>query len=296
MGALDLSDRVWRASPDVLDHVSLRVRSLLAVGVTATLATSAFVESADAPDASAAPSESPIVTDRPTDSASPVLVPRHTLQIEAGYKFTRLDDESGRTDDQKFPDLLARFGISERVEVRLTATGWTFLDQTSGTENGFNDLSLGAKIALGDERGRRPQMALLADVSLPVGAVGFTDDYVIPKVLFLATHTLTDRLGLTWNLGPSFVTTKTDDVTRTDVTLNYAVALAAAAGGRVSLFGEVYGAFAFGEDRPDRHAFQAGATVLVTRTFQLDVRAGFGMVDNEPDWLAGAGLAFRLPH
>jgi hypothetical protein len=272
-------------------------RGLPAVLATTLLAGTVAVPAvASDDDDKPAPSYDPIVTDRPTDSASPVLVPRHTLQIEAGYKFTRLDDESGRTDDQKFPDLLARFGISERVEVRLTATGWTFLDQTSGTENGFNDLSLGAKIALGDERGRRPQMALLADVSLPVGAVGFTDDYVIPKVLFLATHTLTDRVGLTWNLGPSFVTRNREEGTQTDVTLNYAVALAAAAGGRVSLFGEVYGAFAFGEDRPDRHAFQAGATVLVTRTFQLDVRAGFGMVDNEPDWLAGAGLAFRLPH
>lgn len=260
---------------------------LLAGGVAAPA-----VASEDAPAAA----DDPIVTDRPTDSASPELVPSRTLQIEAGYKFTRLDGELGRTDTQALPDLLARFGISGRVEARLTATGWTFRDQATGTENGFNDLSLGAKITLADERGARPQMALLADVSLPVGAVEFTDDYVIPKVLFLAAHTLAERLGLTYNLGPSFVTTKKDGVTQTDVTLNYAVALAAVASGRVSLFGEVYGAFAFGEDRPDRHSFQAGATVLLTRTFQIDVRAGFGMVDNEPDWLAGAGLALRLPH
>jgi len=32
-------------------------------------------------------------------------------------------------------------------------------------------------------------MALLADVSLPLGQVGFTDDYVIPKVLLLAFGT-----------------------------------------------------------------------------------------------------------
>lgn len=59
--------------------MSLRVRSLLAVGMTAALATSALAESADAPDGSAAPSESPIVTDRPTDSASSGLVPRRTF-------------------------------------------------------------------------------------------------------------------------------------------------------------------------------------------------------------------------
>jgi hypothetical protein len=119
---------------------------------------------------------------------------------------------------------------------------------------------------------------------------------VIPKVLLLATHTLTDQLGLTWNLGPSFVTRKKDGVTQTDVTLNYAVALGGAAGGPFSLFGEVYGNFAFGQDVPDSHTVQVGTTILLGRTWQVDVRGGIGMVDNVPDWLAGAGLAFRVPH
>ena len=44
---------------------------------------------------------------------------------------------------------------------------------------------------------------LLADVSVPVGDRAFTNDYVIPKVLFLATNSLTDRLALTYNFGPS---------------------------------------------------------------------------------------------
>jgi hypothetical protein len=237
----------------------------------------------------------PIVTDRPTDSASPALVPRRTFQLEWGYKVTRLDTDSGRTDTHLLPDLLARFGISERVEARLTTTGWTLENTSTGKERGFTDVSVGAKIALADERERRPQMALLVDVSLPVGHVEFTNDYVIPKVLFLAAHTLTDRLGLTWNLGPSVVSRNTDEGTQTDLTLNYAVALSGAAGGPFSLFAEVYGNLAFGENVPDSHSFQVGTTVLLSRTWQVDVRGGIGMVDNVPDWLAGAGFAFRVP-
>ena len=72
---------------------------------------------------------------------------------------------------------------------RLSATGRSFESIKVGKEDGFNDLSLGVKIALAEERGKRPQMALLADVSLPLGRVGFTDDYVIPKVLLLAFGT-----------------------------------------------------------------------------------------------------------
>jgi hypothetical protein len=269
---------------------------VLSAALGAALLASPAVLSAQSVEEADAPVPGSIVTDRPTDSASPELVPRRTFQLELGYKFTRLDTESGRTNTQALPDLLARFGFSDRVEARLTATGWTFENTATGKEHGFNDVSLGAKIALADERGRRPQMALLADVSLPVGQVGFTDDYVIPKVLLLATHTLTDRLGLTWNLGPSFVTRKKDDGTQTDVTLNYAVALSGAVGGPFSLFGEVYGNFAFGEDIPDSHTIQVGTTILLSRTWQVDVRGGIGMVDNVPDWLFGTGLAFRIPH
>ncbi len=249
----------------------------------------------DAAEEGMTPPTDPIVTDRPTDSASPVLVPRKTLQLELGYKFSRLDTASSRTDTQVFPDLLARYGISRKVELRLTASGWTFRDTDTGKQDGFTDVSLGTKIALADARGKRPQMSLLADVNLPVGDPGFTDDYLIPKVLFLATHGLTDRLGLTYNLGPSLVTRKKNNETRSDVTLHYAVALSGEVGEAVNLFGEIYGAFGYGDDLPDRHSIQAGTTILLSRNVQIDIRGGIGLVDNVPDWLAGVGFAFRLP-
>ena len=45
----------------------------------------------------------------------------------------------------------------------------------------------------------------------------FTSDYVIPKVLFLAAHGLTDWIGLTYNVGSSLVTSNDDGGRRTDV-------------------------------------------------------------------------------
>jgi hypothetical protein len=152
------------------------------------------------------------------------------------------------------------------------------------------------RFPLGQERGRRPQIGLLVDVSLPAGDSDFTNDYVIPKVLFLASHTLSERLALTYNAGASLVTSKYDGGSRTDADLIYAVALSGATNGPASLFGELYGAFTTGSGRPNRHSIQVGTTVLLSRTFQVDIRGGAGLVDNEPDWLVGAGLAFRLPH
>jgi hypothetical protein len=237
----------------------------------------------------------PIVTDRPTDSASPLLVPQHTFQLEAGYKFSRFGGDSGTTDVQVLPDLLARYGITRKVEARLAAAGWTIQNGADERPSGFADISLGTKIFLADERGARPQMGLLIDVSLPVGSSDYTGRYVIPKILFLGSNSPSDRIGVTYNIGPSFVTLKSDGESETSVDLGYAAALSGSVGGPFSLFGEFYGAFAFGSDRPDRHNFQAGTTILLTRLFQIDVRGGVGLVDNEPKWLAGAGLAFRVP-
>jgi hypothetical protein len=224
-----------------------------------------------------------------------VLVPKRTFQLELGYKWSRLDTDSGRTDTHLLPDLLARYGISRRVEARLVAAGWSFQSGDTDLPDGFNDISLGAKFALAEERGRRPQMALLVDLSVPVGHSEYTNDHVIPKVLFLGANTLTDRLVLTYNVGPSLVTSKDDCVSESNVDLNYAVALSGSTGGPVTLFGEFFGAFASGSGRDDRHNFQAGATVLLSPLFQIDFRGGVGLGDNEPDWLVGAGLAFRVP-
>jgi hypothetical protein len=149
---------------------------------------------------------------------------------------------------------------------------------------------------LADESGARPQMALLVGASLPVGHSDFTSEYVIPEVLFLGANSLSDRLGLTYNVGPSFVTEKSSGGSDTNIDLNYAVALSGSVGGGFSLFGEIYGDFAFGTNRSDSHGFQAGTTILLSPLFQLDIRAGIGQSENENGWLVGAGLAFRVPH
>jgi len=165
-----------------------------------------------------------------------------------------------------------------------------------GTTTGFSDITLGTKIALADESGARPQMALLVSASLPVGHSDLTSKYVIPEILFLGANSLSDRLGLTYNVGPSFVTEKTDGGSNTYIDLNYAVALSGSVGGPFSLFGEFYGVFAIGRSQLDRHGFQAGTTILLSPLFQIDFRAGIGQSENENGWLVGAGLAFRVPH
>jgi len=213
-----------------------------------------------------------------------------------GHKGSRTEGDPESTDVQVFPDLLTRYGISRKIEVRLTAAGWTLESGPGERAIGFSDISVGTKIALAEEKGRRPQMGFLVDVSLPVGHSDFTSDRAVPKFLFLGSNSLSDRLGLTYNIGPSLVAPTNNGESDTDAELEYAVALSGPVGGPFSLFAELFGAFTFDSKLLDRHSFQAGTTILLSPRFQIDIRGGLGLVENEPDWLVGAGLAFRVPH
>ncbi len=271
----------------------LTQRALLALALSGALAATSPMVLAQSNDVAASP---PLVTDRPTASASPVVVPRRTFQLEMGHKGSRTEGDPESIDVQVAPDLLARYGINRKIEVRLAAAGWTFESGPGGRDTGFSDISLGAKIALAEEKGRRPQMGFLVDVSLPVGHSDFTTDRVVPRFLFLGSNSLSDRLGLTYNIGPSLVAFTDNGESDTTAVLEYAVALSGSVSGPFSLFGEFFGAFTVGSNLPDRHSFQAGTTILLSPRFQIDLRAGAGLVEGVPGWLVGAGLSFRLPH
>ena len=107
---------------------------------------------------------------------------------------------------------------------------------------------------------------------------------------------VTDRPTVTYNVGTSVVTSTINCESESNVDLNYAVALNGSTGGPFSFFAELYGALVSGSDRQDRHSFQAGTTILLSRMFQIDFRGGAGLSDDEPDWFVGAGLAFQVPH
>ena len=198
---------------------------------------------------------------------------------------------------------MLRIGVSRPVELRIGVSGWQFRTSTDVeeernrlTESGFADMSAGLKAAFVEQRGARPAVSLLAEVNVPIGSNGFTDGYVNPKAWLLFTNSLSDRLGLTYNLGPRLTILKREvGSTRSITGLDYAVALAGTATESAWLFAELFGNLPLSGDLPDRHTLQLGGAVLPSRITQLDARVGIGLVSAAPDWLVGFGFSIRLP-
>jgi hypothetical protein len=235
-----------------------------------------------------------LVTDRPTNSVSPIVVPKGSFQFEAGYKYARLETDRLSADQHTFPDFLFRYGLGERYEVRFYTAGWNVQEVGGENETSFSDISVGTKIELLPELGRRTKSSLLVDVALPTGSASDSEDFVIPKVLFVGGYEFSGRYGLTYNIGPSLVTFKRAGEREHRWDLNYAVAFSALTRPNINLFAELYGKVREGSV-PETHSVQVGAAIRVAPKLQLDCRVGAGLVRAAPDWFAGLGLAFRLP-
>jgi hypothetical protein len=142
-----------------------------------------------------------LVTDRPDQTESTSIIQPGYYQIETGV--TRTEETSDEFVIEG-PGTLIRIGMLERLELRLGWNGW--IHDTGLSESGVQDAEIGAKLYLWDESGFRPDAALLAHLSIPVGDTEWTTDRVDPSFRFSFSHTLSDRLSLGYNAGMAWST------------------------------------------------------------------------------------------
>jgi hypothetical protein len=248
----------------------------------------------------AAENDSPLVTDRPDVTESSETVARGRVQIEAGLSFASFDDGGESLGLATFPSTLVRVGLDRKVELRFEWLGLVSesreVDGSRTDSSGSGNTGLGAKIKLREEHGAAPQLALLADAVLPTGSKSFRTERIDPGVRVAASHTLTERLGLAYNLGVVAVSLEeADGDADTHATGRYSAALAIGIDERWGSFVELFGFVPFGGPESASHLFDFGFTYLSSKTVQLDLSAGLGLNDQAPDWFVGAGFSIRLP-
>lgn len=241
----------------------------------------------------------PLVTDRPDQTESARTVPPGAVQIELGWLRTRQEGEAARTDTRELPGTLMRFGAREGLELRLGWQGWTEEEERRGAESseveGEGDLEVGVKVALWEERGPRPQGALLASLLLPTGDEEVGGEGHEPSLRLSFAHTLSESLSLGYNLGLARESERTRDGQRESSTvLIYTAALGVGLTGRLGTFIELFGDLPVDGGRP-RHSLDGGFTFLLHPALQLDLSGGLGLSREAPDWFVGLGLSVRFP-
>ena len=241
--------------------------------------------------------DEPLESDRPDFTNTPTTVGYRRFQIESGYTYTLAIRGDPTHDAHDLPELLVRYGVAERLELRVVwDEGMVFdryTDRTSGrvvTENGSTDVDFGFKYAISKQDKCRPQSGIQVEISAPVGASGQSSRQVDPFINYLYSWELTKKLSLSCSTGGLWTAESGDHFSRLSQSASVEYELTE----KLHVFNEWYAFFRrdASDNRP-QHYYDAGLTYLVTPNFQLDWRAGLGLNDAADGFFTGCGLTIR---
>lgn len=230
----------------------------------------------------------PLVTDRPDVTESSSTVPAGYIQVETGSFYESFEENQIKTETYTYNTTLVRLGVSDNLEFRL---GWDFVEnRMSNLDNvlsGFNPLLLGAKVAITEEKGIIPEIALIGHIFLPFTAGNdYKPETTGVNFRFSLGHTLNENSSLSYNLGARWV----DD--SSEATYIYTIAYGIGLTEKLGFYAELYGDLP--ENNRAYHLWDAGFTYLLSDNVQLDATVG-SSISKGQDILLSGGISFRLP-
>lgn len=234
----------------------------------------------------------PLETDRPDQTESSSVIPQNRLQIESGVVLEFVEDETSEINNYSLGGTLLRFGLWGNFELRLSGSFESAEGKVKSTGqdtiiSGIGPLAVGFKVHVVEEKGLRPQLAIMSDITLRhIGHEAYAPVYSFPTAKILASHTVTERLSIGYNAGFAYNGSNADGFFVYSFVLGYNLI------GDLSVYGEAYGNFDNG-DLPN-HKIDGGFTYLLSPDFQLDISGGTGFDDKIDKSFISAGFSWRI--
>lgn len=233
-------------------------------------------------------------TDRPDQTEGSSVVGRGRTQLESGLLFSEGDDAGGDRSTTQIGGSLLRVGFWERVELRFGWDGW--IDERSdapgGDADGIGNSSFGTKLYLASEEGRRPEIALLASISLPTGDDDVAGDRVDPAFRFSLSHSLSESLSLGANAGLAWQSVEDGGGSHHRLSnYVYTLVLGFSHSDRLGSFVEFFGEAAASAAGAPANLIDGGVTYRIRDRVQLDLSGGVGISDAADDWFISSGIS-----
>ncbi|MEO6611773.1 MAG: transporter [Chitinophagaceae bacterium] len=227
-----------------------------------------------------------IDTDRPDQTESAVLVPRHYFQAEFGFN---KENTGNRDYDLIYPAALLKYGM-KGFEFRLEATyknNYIHLIPNPQKTTGFEPLVIGFKAALWEEKKLRPKTSLIAHLGIPVlGSPAFRPDHLFPSFRFTFQNSLAEHIAIGYNLGAEW-----DGYTGTPAWI-YTLAPGFELGEKWYAYVEAFG-FIRKNESPE-HNLDAGLAYFINPDLKIDISGGVGISESAPKNYIAVGLSFRV--
>ena len=232
--------------------------------------------------------------DRPHLPEASTTVGLGRAVLESGYTFSQ---KAGEQLSHSYPESLIRVGaFADWFELRI---GQNFMSEqrtVSGltrSSGGFQDLYLGAKIALTEQNGLIPQTALIPQMTVPTGSSDETAHRVLAGLnTDFSWDIVKDRFGIELLVANNQIR---DELGGIQYQLATGLTGVFQATKQLELFAEwdaYYTRGGLASTLPEHYAV-GGLVYFITPNLAVDARAGVGINHRSNDVLAGVGFAIR---
>ena len=226
-----------------------------------------------------------LITDRPDFTESAVVVNRGVIQLEAGATISSIPGPND-IDVLVVGEPLFRWGVADRLEARFQLPSYV-RRSNHRTVDGISDPLVGVKYQIGPV-GSATDLAAIGMVSIPAGSEEFTNDTVVPDVIFIASQQMSPEVSLGGQIIASLPEVDGERSFEFGATLVGATTM----NNGLSLFVE------FAVDVPEEGTapilVHGGVAYPISPTLQVDFHGGFGLSESAPDGFMGLGFATAM--
>ena len=235
-----------------------------------------------------------LVTDRPDQTESALVVPVNSLQIETGFSFEKDKFKDDGIDIENENLILAstlfRYGINDMFEFRLSGNYVITKTKIAGVESelqGLENFTLGAKISLWKDKEVITHLAVIVQTTLPFGNRELRPDKFEPAVKLTVSQDFVNDISVGVNLGFE------NDSGINKNAYTYTAVFGYEVNDRIGTYIELYG-FGINKFLPVHH-IDGGITYLHKQNIQIDLSIGSRIFSEEKYWFGSLGFSIRLP-
>ncbi|PKL82804.1 MAG: hypothetical protein CVV24_08265 [Ignavibacteriae bacterium HGW-Ignavibacteriae-3] len=235
-----------------------------------------------------------LVTDRPDQTESPLVVPLDAVQIELGFVYQKQKYSQGmnslENDNLSLGSTLIRYGVSPNFELRFGGEYFTGQTLTNGLKTniqGMQNLLFGGKLNLRKGEKIFSDIGIILQTILPFGSEKLRTNNFVPKLLLSANQNISESTSFGFNLGIE------KDLDSGINSYIYSGTLAYSISESLGTFFEFYGS-ALNESIPSNN-FDLGITYLFKQNIQVDFSLGTSIITGDTDYFGGFGISIRLP-
>jgi hypothetical protein len=243
-----------------------------------------------------------IESDRDSFTPATTIAGRRRLIVESAYSFL---DNRGFKETHSFPETILRFGLTDRVELRL---GWNAeigggsseISGAAGEGDPFArqgkvereyTLSYGAKFRITDQDRWLPRSVVIVQGFTPTGGSPGTSTATALIATYAAGWVFPNRWQFDGALRYGFDSERGDRFNEWTPCAVLRVPL----GEKLAVHAEYFGIFTTGKEANIvRHYFSPGMRYLVTPNLEVGVRVGWGLNDQSARFFSNLGFGWRF--